>query len=105
MLAVGAVTTDAVADGAITADKIVGGTGSNLDADQLDGHDTAYFATVKTVTDLQYEVTTLRSQVNMATRQFLITQVSAGENPDLRQAMTTGWLVLCLKIINDPCTN
>lgn len=39
-----AVTNEKVAAGAITADKIDGGTGSGVDADKLDGQDASYFA-------------------------------------------------------------
>lgn len=42
-IAPGAITTEKVATGSITADLIVGGTGSNLDADRLDGLDSSAF--------------------------------------------------------------
>lgn len=46
MLAPGAVNTDAVADGAITAAKVDGGADSGLDADLLDGHSSEDFLEV-----------------------------------------------------------
>ena len=64
MLADEAVTAEKVAVAAITADKIVGGTGSGVDADQLDGHDTTYFASAATVTALESQVAALQNQVN-----------------------------------------
>ena len=74
MLANGAVDADKVADNAITSAKIAdstitaadinGGPGSGLDADKLDGHDTAYFATATTVIALQAQVADLQNQVN-----------------------------------------
>ena len=45
MIADDAVTGDKLADGAVTAAKVTGGFVPDLDADKLDGHDTAYFAT------------------------------------------------------------
>jgi hypothetical protein len=40
------------------------GSGSGLDADKLDGHDTAYFARAATLTTLQNQVAALQTQVN-----------------------------------------
>jgi hypothetical protein len=46
------------------------GSGSGLDADNLDGHDTAYFATAATVTALQDQVAVLQSQVDQLRELF-----------------------------------
>jgi hypothetical protein len=52
----------------VSAVDIDDGSGSGLDADRLDGHDTAYFATASTVTALQSQIDALVALLANVTR-------------------------------------
>ncbi len=87
----GAVSSSHIQDGSVITEILDDdGSGSGLDADNLDGHDTAYFATAAVVEALQEQVSVLQNQVDQLRE--LLSNVSRPDGNTIRFSGSTSKL-------------